>query len=361
MAPIKIISRQVYEAIRSFKAGTAPGPSGIRSEHLKEAKGRGEGRGAAALGALCRLVNTMAAGKVRKEVVPYLFGGNLFAIIKKTGGHRPVAVGDVLRRLTSKCIAYEVSGRAAQQLRPLQFGVGVRGGCEAVVHATRATLASETITHEQKWTLQVDLENGFNQSGREEMFKEVCQYLPDLGPWVESCYRQSSILNFGDGSVISTTGVHQGDPLGTLLFSLTLQPVLKKVQEVPGLEQNSWYLDDDMLVGTKEALVKAWDILVAEGAPQGFHLSREKSLVSCQGHDGNDKDPLRRGVTRVEGGGFKLLGAPVGTQDDKDLILEERLVGIQHLLDSLHLLVDPHMEYTLLCSCFSFPKFSFTL
>ena len=223
VAPIKISSRQVYEAIRSFKAGTAPGPSGIRSGHLKEVKGRGEGRGAAALGALCRLVNTMAAGKVRKEVVPYLFGGNLFAIIKKTGGHRPVAVGDVLRRLTSKGIAYEVSGRAAQQLRPLRFGVGVRGGCEAVVHATRATLASETITPEQKWTLQVDLENGFNQSGREEMFKEVRQHLPDLGPWVESCYGQSSILNFGDGSVISTTRVHQGDPLGTLLFSLTLQ------------------------------------------------------------------------------------------------------------------------------------------
>lgn len=272
-----------------------------------------------------------------------------------------MAVGDVLRRLTSKCIAYDVSGRVAERLRPLQFGVGVRGGCEAVVHATRATLASETIPPDEKWTLQVDLENGFNQSGREDMFKEVRKHLPDLGPWVESCYGQSSILNFGDGSVISTTGVHQGDPLGPLLFSLTLQPVLEKVQEVEGLVQNSWYLDDGMLVGRKEALVKAWDLLVAEGAPRGFHLSKEKSLVSCQGHNREDRDPLGRGVTRVEGGGFKLLGAPVGNWDYEEQILEERLVSVQHILDSLHLLDDPHMEYTLLRSCFSFPKFAFTL
>jgi hypothetical protein len=126
--PLALSSRQVRDAIMSFKAGTAAGPSGLRGEHLKEARGRGEGRGAAALGALTRLVNAMAAGRVPKEVAPYIFGGNLFALMKKAGGLRPVAVGNILRRLTSKGLAYSVAGRAAQHLRPLQFGVGVRGG-----------------------------------------------------------------------------------------------------------------------------------------------------------------------------------------------------------------------------------------
>ena len=110
--PFTCSSRQVYEAVRSFKAGTAAGPSGLRAEHLKEAKGRGEGRGAAALGAITRLVNCMAAGKVSEEVAPFLFGANLFAVIKKSGGFHPVAVGDVLRRLTSKVIMCEVAGPA---------------------------------------------------------------------------------------------------------------------------------------------------------------------------------------------------------------------------------------------------------
>ena len=106
--PITMSSREVFEATRGFKAGTAPGPSGLKAEHLKEAKGRGEGRSAAALGALTRLVNLMAAGKAPVEATPYLFGANLFAAIKKSGGLRPVAVGDILRRLTAKCIMHRL-------------------------------------------------------------------------------------------------------------------------------------------------------------------------------------------------------------------------------------------------------------
>ena len=115
--PIVVNSREVYKSIRGLKAGTVSEPSGMRAEHLKEAKGRGEGRGEAALAALTRLVNVMASGKVPKEVAPYLFGAYLFALVKKTGGHRPVAVGDIIRRLTSKCIAYKVAFPSSQWLR----------------------------------------------------------------------------------------------------------------------------------------------------------------------------------------------------------------------------------------------------
>ena len=48
------------------------------------------------------------------------------------GGYRPIAVGNTIRRLVSKCIAYAVEGSAAAILRPYQYGVGVRGGCEGL-------------------------------------------------------------------------------------------------------------------------------------------------------------------------------------------------------------------------------------
>ena len=213
--------------------------------------------------------------------------------------------------------------KAAEVLRPLQFGVGVRGGCEGVVHATRANLADESLPPDQKWCLQVDLVNGFNLSSRSHMFEEVRRLMPELSPWVESCYGVSSVLNFGSGSIPSTAGVHQGDPLGPFLFALTQQPVIKLLQEVESLVENCWFLDDGTLIGTKEALIQAWDILVKEGEPRGLFLSQEKSLVFCPEHDPNDQDPLSRGVKRAEGKGFKLLGAPLGAKEFEEEVLSQ--------------------------------------
>ena len=51
----------------------------------------------------------------------------------------------------------------------------------------------------------------------------------------------------------------------------------------------------------------------------------------------------------------------MGTEEFEGEILEERLVSIRHMLDSLHLLDDPHMEFQLLKSCLSFPKVAFSL
>ena len=132
-------------------------------------------------------------------------------------------------------------------------------------------------------------------------------------------------------------------------------------QEVGGLVQNSWYLDDGLLVGTPDALVQAWDIMMSEGAKRGLFLSKEKSLVYHAHLEPANKDPMGRGVPRADLRGFKLLGAPLGTEEFEANILEGRLVSIRHLLDSLHHLDDPHMEYQLLKSCFSFPKVAFSL
>ena len=56
----------------------------------------------------------------------------------------------------------------------------------------------------------------------------------------------------------------QGDPLGPLLSDLLLQAVAQQLQEVEGLNLNAWYLDHGTLVGPREALQEAWDLLVAQ-------------------------------------------------------------------------------------------------
>ena len=134
----------------------------------------------------------------------------------------------------------------------------------------------------------------------------------------------------------------------------------KKIHEVEGLRQNSWFLDDGGLIGKKEALMEAWDILVREGPPRGLYLNPGKSVVFCPGHDPLDLDPLGRGIQRAERG-IKLLGAPIGDDGFVESILRKRLSSIQTLLGELRQLEDPHIELTLLRNCFALPKFSFAL
>ena len=54
---------------------------------------------------------------------------------KKNGDLRPIAVGEVLRRLTSKCLSRAVQSDTFDVLTPLQECVGVKARCEAVVHS----------------------------------------------------------------------------------------------------------------------------------------------------------------------------------------------------------------------------------
>jgi hypothetical protein len=42
---------------------------------------------------------------VPKEIQPFIAGAFLIGLSKKDGGIRPIAIGDVFRRLTGKCLA----------------------------------------------------------------------------------------------------------------------------------------------------------------------------------------------------------------------------------------------------------------
>jgi len=70
-------------------------------------------------------------------VSPVLFGGNLIALEKKSGGIRPIAVGYTLRRIAAKCANSYATSQLTDYFNPIQMGVGVPGGCEAAIHATR--------------------------------------------------------------------------------------------------------------------------------------------------------------------------------------------------------------------------------
>ena len=311
----------VMKATQSFRKGSAPGPDGLRSEHIRAATQHAPpNRRIKAEEDFTKMVNTMVAGSVPDEVAPFLSGARLHAGNKKDGGLRPIAVGNILRRLTSKCSMSSVAERAAKLLGPHQLGVGVQEGLEAIIHAARQAIQEGD---EDFMFLQVDLKNAFNMADREAAFHVVEDVFPDLNEWVLTCYNCEAKLIFGKTIILSQVGFHQGDPLASFLFSLTLQPIIAKIQErVPGLKLNEWYLDDGSLGGKKEQLQEAVDIILQEGPARGLFLStartvappsQPKSTVWCPFSTNLQGDPLMRGIPRVQEEGIILLGSPIGS------------------------------------------------
>ena len=106
-----------------------------------------------------------------------MVSGTLVPIPKKDGGIRPVVVGEVFRRLVSKiCVAF-IRSDVLEYFQPLQLGVGLSGGAEAVLHAcNRAILEERPLTASLSCMGLVDFENAFNEVHRQRFLDIVRQH-----------------------------------------------------------------------------------------------------------------------------------------------------------------------------------------
>ena len=64
-----------------------------------------------------------------------------------------------------------------------------------------------------------------------------------------------------------------------LLFSLTVQPLIRRISQTCNLELNRWYADDGLLIGRIAEVKRALQILRDEGPAHNFymHVGKTKS------------------------------------------------------------------------------------
>ena len=162
----------------------------------------------------------------------------MIGLSKKDGGIRPIAIGDVYRRLTGKCLSSLILSEANNFFLPSQC-VCAPGGGEAVVHAWRHIM-EEFQNDPEMIGQKIDFTNAFNSVQRDVFLKECYEKFPQIYKWVHFCYSQHSFLFFGSYIIPSQAGVQQGDPLGPFLFCLVLQVLVNKVCDcVPHFSLNN--------------------------------------------------------------------------------------------------------------------------
>ncbi|WP_420007138.1 reverse transcriptase domain-containing protein, partial [Vibrio cholerae] len=74
--------------------------------------------------------------------------------------------------------------------------------------------------------LKVDVKNAFNLVHRGAMLTHVRDKIPSVYNFLWQCYSQNSKLMYQDNLLLSEVGCQQGDPLGPVIFSLAIHPIL---------------------------------------------------------------------------------------------------------------------------------------
>ena len=106
---------------------------------------------------------------------------------KPVGAIRPIAVGEVLRRLVAKCFCNTYEKEVSSHLWPKQIGVAAPLGAEVGSQTVRQWCDRNQTTAE-KILFVADFENAFNTIDREQFLRQVRHQLPGLSRWAEWCY-----------------------------------------------------------------------------------------------------------------------------------------------------------------------------
>ena len=248
---------------------------------------------------------------------------------------------------------YAVMDDMALLLSPRQLGFGVRGGAEAAVHAARHYLSNLS---PECALVKLDFKNAFNSIRRDRMLEAVQVLCPSLYPLVHSAYASPSDLKWGDSYISSSEGVQQGDPLGPLLFCLTLHQHCLRLKS----EFCVQYLDDVTLAGSCEDLLH--DIVVMKDAEElGLLLNTNKSEIISESMTTRGLLLCSLpGAAIIEPSNATLLGSPLGDDVCVSTALTEKVEALSRLGERLKLL-SVHDALILLRNSLALPKLQYLL
>ena len=198
----------VWTAFCSIGSCAAPGPSGLRREHLEDAARVPSAR---IRQLVADVVDCVCAGLVPADD-RYMTGSALSPVPKsEPGDYRPIGVGEVLRRTAARIGVRALCKHVGHALHATrQYGVSSDGG-HAVYHTIRKCAALS------QYVIEFDIENAFGSIDRERVL-EVVRDIEEVRLLVEALYGNESTMTLrgGTATLFCDRGVVQGCPLAPI-------------------------------------------------------------------------------------------------------------------------------------------------
>ena len=163
------------------------------------------------------------------------------------------------------------------------------------------------------------------------MLCAVKKFIPELLPYVHSAYSTKSVLLWDKVEITSSEGIQQGDPIGPLLFCLSIHDLVSSLKS----EYKIFYLDDGTIGGTLKDISADLSFIEEAAGQLGLCLNVAKSELICNdGFDTQDM-PVLADLQYVSPNQVMLLGSPLEGMSLK-IVLDCQLQLIGERLNHLH-------------------------
>ena len=317
---MKILSFQkaVEKATREAENDVAPGPSGLRNEHVKAMIKANK----AFLQPVAKLLYKWSNNKAGKAVKELFTGALITAVEKDDGSRRPIAPTESLIKAMTKAVTDMHRPELNEMLKDHQYGCGVKGGQDKI--RTAAALALEV--HPDWIVLMLDLKNGYGMASR-ALVDKALEDTPHLRSVHAFMYDHSNTLfiplkDAGESNLHHMKdGYLQGDPGSPFWFSISIADAVKQAQRDHQATVVRFFLDDGSLMGPPDKVFAVYTAVKQAMAQVGHEISCSKTKI-CLGADatadtvmqlapmGTDFDTVTPAKSII------VLGVPIGNVEE---------------------------------------------
>ena len=353
-----------------FAALSAPGPSGARAVHIQEALQIKSRTVTSKLLKALRGLQSMASRGALPVACTWILRSRLIFLKKKDSTKpRPIRVGEILRRVVGK----HISQRLKDTLQPVlanmrQWGVGVPGGCEAMVHFRHLIeAAAQNGTIAPLVCMDLDLQNCFCTLEWDAMRSDISNHAPDLLPWLNWQQQSASeVVLPCNAETTVARGAEQGDPLGSAIASLGIGAASTEAHAAHATPDNVsgvvdlWYMDDGQVFAKPplaDPFLRKLDARLESRGCSRARGDQRKSVARllaptghtdlgwCTGYIADScklPDPMS---------GTRVLGAPVGRTELAKAMMTDATATAAQLHTRIGTVDDPATELVLTRKC----------
>lgn len=209
--------------------------------------------------ALIHLVRRLPGGDLPTHTILLISSAKLIPLQPYPGKIRPTAIGQALRRLVTKALLPAAISDRRHFLAPQQMASGVPTGLDAIVHD--AGMLMRQHGHDDGLIMvSIDATNAFNRFPGQRMLDMLPIHTPSLARFITMIYGHSPpylITPTCPLTIFMSQEVsQQGCPASSLLFSLAVHPLIRRLSQECDLSMNCWYADDGTLIGRIEEVKK---------------------------------------------------------------------------------------------------------